>query len=368
LSQRTLANRRSTKILAGLAAILFLGVAAAAQGVSIEFKDGAFRVTGWQAPAKPPAKGWSSVFLVHAGRGDVPPLLGSYSVENGALVFRPQYPIAPGVQYRAVFHSPDGGAPIETIFNGPPRDTTPRAHVVQIYPSGDVLPSNQLRLYIYFSEPMSRGEASQYIHVLDENGKAHNDLFLPGEELWDPQFQRLTMTFDPGRIKRGLTSNQTIGPPIAEGKRYTLVIDRKWQDARGVPMVSDFRKTFRGGPAQRTPPDPQQWKIATPKANTMEPLAVNFSEPMNYALLQRMLQVDQSGANVAGKISVAGHETQWLFTPQQPWKQGDYQLVVDTGVEDLAGNHVGQPFDIDTFERVTEHITAQTISLPFAIR
>ena len=30
------------------------------------------------------------------------------------------------------------------------------------------------------------------------------------------------MTFDPGRIKRGLTSNEKMGPPIAEGRRYTL--------------------------------------------------------------------------------------------------------------------------------------------------
>ena len=60
------------------------------------------------------------------------------------------------------------------------------------------------------------------MHFLDENGKVHNNLFLPGDELWDPSYQRLTMTFDPGRIKRGLTSNETIWPPpIAEGvKRY----------------------------------------------------------------------------------------------------------------------------------------------------
>jgi hypothetical protein len=55
---------------------------------------------------------------------------------------------------------------------------------------------------------------------------------IPGEELWDPGFRRLTMTFAPGRIKRGLTSNESIGPPITEGKRYTLVVDRDWLDAR----------------------------------------------------------------------------------------------------------------------------------------
>jgi hypothetical protein len=108
---------------------------------------------------------------------------------------------------------------------------------------------------------MSRGVASQYIHILDENGKilqGSEAVFLPSQELWDPSFQRLTMTFDPGRIKRGLTSNERIGPPLAEGKRYTLVIDSEWPDARGAPMVQAFRKSFRGGPAQRNPPDPKQ--------------------------------------------------------------------------------------------------------------
>jgi hypothetical protein len=37
-------------------------------------------------------------------------------------------------------------------------------------------------------------------------------------------------------------------------------------------------------------------------------------------------------------------------------------------IEDLAGNHISQPFDIDTFKHVTERIAAKTISLPFTIR
>jgi hypothetical protein len=41
---------------------------------------------------------------------------------------------------------------------------------------------------------------------------------------------------------------------------------------------------------------------------------------------------------------------------------------VDTALEDLAGNHIGEAFDIDTFDHVTEHITSKTISLPFRIR
>jgi hypothetical protein len=358
--------------LAVIAVTLLVGVAAIGQaGVSIQFSDGTFKVTGWSAPAAHPAKGWASVFVVYAGTGDVPALAGTYTVEGGSLVFHPSYPIAPGAHYRAVFQPPGSGTPVEKTFDGPRQDKTSSARVERVYPSGNVLPSNILRLYIYFSAPMSRGQAGRRIHILDDNGKVLQGaqaVFLPGEELWDPNFQRLTMTFDPGRIKRGLTSNQSIGPPIAEGKRYTLVIDRDWEDARGVPMVEGFRKSFRGGPAERNPPDPKQWQITPPKAGTIGPLVVDFPNPMNYPLLQRMLTVSGARARVTGMVSVDHQEAQWRFTPHEPWRAGDYELIVDTAIEDLAGNHIGQAFDIDTFERVTRHIIANTISLPFAVR
>ena len=117
------------------------------------------------------------------------------------------------------------GEPTGSVGMSKLRSVTPAAHVEHVYPSADVLPSNQLRLYIYFSAAMSRGEAEQRIHILDADGKVLRGVFLPGQELWDPMNRRLTMTFDPGRIKRDLTSNRAMGPPIADGRRYTLVIE-----------------------------------------------------------------------------------------------------------------------------------------------
>jgi hypothetical protein len=89
---------------------------------------------------------------------------------------------------------------------------------------------------------------------------------------------------------------------------------------------------------------------------------------MNYPLMQRMLQVIGPGGNIAGAVSIGKEESEWRLTPQSPWKPGDYKLIVDTGLEDLAGNHIGQPFDIDVFDQVTERIISKTVSLPFAIR
>jgi hypothetical protein len=348
-------------------ALTLLAISVEAQSISIQFDGSSFKVTGWKAPTAPPSRDWSSVFVVYAGSGDVPSLAGNYTVENGTLVFRPTFPTAPGVHYRAVFHAPGGGAPVEADFNGPPRDMKPTARVEHIYPSADVLPSNQLRIYICFTQPMSRGEAFEHIQVFDDDGKPVKGVFLPEEELWDPAYQRLTLTFDPGRIKRGLTSNMNVGPPIAEGRRYTLVIDRDWPDARGVPMVEGYRKSYRGGPALRTPPDPKHWRIAQPVAGTAGALIVDFPTPMNYALLQRMLSVTGPHGKISGTIVLAHDETEWRFTPDSPWDAGNYQLVIDTNIEDLAGNHIGQPFDIDVFQHVTQHIATNTISLPFSV-
>jgi hypothetical protein len=369
MTSRTIHPQRA----ASLAALLCLCTLAAAQNaaVSIQFASGVFKVSNWPAPPTTPAKGWGSVLSVYAGAGDVPPLVGTYSVENGALVFHPKFPIAPGVHYRAVFRPPTGGPSVEKVFDGPPQPVNRVARVEQVYPSGDVWPSNQLRLYIFFSAPMSRGEAALHIHVRDGAGQELNGshaVFLPGEELWDPGFRRLTMTFDPGRIKRGLTSNESIGPPLAEGKPYTLAIDADWPDARGVPMAEGFRKTVRGGPAVRVPPDPRHWTVTAPKNGTRDAFVVDFPTPMNYPLLQRMLRISAARGNVAGTVTVTRQETEWRFAPQQIWMAGNYQLIIDTGLEDLAGNHIGQPFDLDVFDRVTEHINSTTVSLPFTVR
>jgi hypothetical protein len=176
------------------------------------------------------------------------------------------------------------------------------------------------------------------------------------------------MTFDPGRIKRDLTSNRSMGPPIVDGRRYTLVIDGDWPDATGLPMTGTFRKVFRGGPAVREPPDPKSWKVAAPAANSRDALVVSFGRPMNYALLQRMLKVSGPRGEVAGAIGVEREESEWRFTPGSPWAAGQYKLIIDTSLEDLAGNKIGQPFDIDVFDRVTERITTTATSVVFEIR
>jgi hypothetical protein len=343
--------------------ILFVSAVLAlpASAQTIRLDGDAFILNGWHENWPVPDGGFSSIFAVYTS-ADGPAVLGEYTVERDSIVFRPLFPLAAGVRYRAVFHLP-GGTPVETVFDGPKKESGPSAHVVHVYPSANVLPSNQLKMYIQFSAPMSRGEAWKHIHLLDAHGKPVESPFFEVEELWDADFQTLTVLFDPGRIKRGLRENEELGPPIREGGEYTLKIDREFLDARGVPLQEEFGKSFRGTSADRTPIDLKQWQFTQPKAGTVDPLIVSFTKPLDYALLQRAFAV----SGVKGTASLERDETQWRFTPEEPWKAGEYKLIVDLSLEDLAGNRIDRTFDVDTREGPSQAAATRTTALPFRI-
>ena len=345
-------------------AVCLAMAAAAARAQTIRMDGGNFRVEGWRLPA-PPAAGWESLFSVYAGDGDVPPLLGSYSVEGGVLVFHPKYPVSPGTHLRAELRVP-GGTPVTASFDLPRPGIVSTTRVEHVYPTSDILPENELKLYVYFTAPMRQGEAWQRVHLLDGAGKPIELAFLEiDQELWDREHTRLTILFDPGRIKRGLLPLAESGKILESGKSYTLSIDRDWQDARGAPLAEPYRKQFRVGPARRDPVEPAQWRIVAPHASTVEPLAIAFPEAMDYALLQRLIQVRGPEGPVEGGISVGKDETEWRFLPREPWKKAKYQIVVQVALEDLAGNRVGRPFDVDTFNTITRDIPAESVTLEF---
>ncbi len=156
---------------------------------------------------------------------------------------------------------------------------------------------------------------------------------------------------------------------LEQGKTYTLVIDREWKDANGEPLKEAFRKTFRAAAADETPPDPKTWRLAAPAAGGAAPLVVTFPKPMDHALLLDMLWVvDAAGRKIVGEFAVTDGETRWRFTPKQPWAAGPYRLVADARLEDLAGNTIGRPFEVDETHPTTTRSKAETVETPFEVR
>jgi hypothetical protein len=302
---------------------------------------------------------------------------GGYRIESGLLRFEPQFPLEPGITYRAIFRParmPGGGdtadGEVASLFQVPVNRPNPSNTVKMVYPSAGIVPENLLKFYIHFSAAMSRGRIYEHIQLRDEAGKQIELPFLEiDEELWDPTMTRLTLFIDPGRIKRGVRPLEEVGPALEAGKSYTLVIGNELKDGSGNPLKETFQKKFKVGPPDRDPPDPSAWKIQSPRAGTREPLAVIFTDPTDHALALRLITViGESGESLDGKPALEDQERRWIFTPGSSWRRGAYKLVIQTTLEDLAGNNIGKPFDVDLFEGIQRRLTTSTVGLSFEVR
>jgi hypothetical protein len=306
---------------------------------------------------------WSGILRVvvddSSAKTPTRPIIGRYTAGADRIRFEPRFAFAPGVAYRVQFDGsaleavarPTGGGGTGLVthrFRVPAPLSMRSTRVTAVHPAADLLPSNLLRWYVEFSAPMEPGTAHEHVRLLDETGRPVEHAFLRvDEELWDRDRRRLTLFFDPGRVKRGVKTNLEMGRPLMAGHRYRLVIDAAWRDASGGELVSGFDKDFDVGPVDGASPDPARWRLSPPRAGTSYPLRVAFGEPLDHALALRMIRVETHGGRVRGRVELAPGDSVWTFVPAEVWAPGDYILRVDGALEDLAGNSLARVFDAD---------------------
>jgi hypothetical protein len=307
-----------------------------------------------------------SEFVVRVdGDSDLPPMAGEVDAVEGGLRFTPSFPLTPGVGYRASLGEDD------RVFMIPEADMTPVARVAAVYPTADELPENLLKFYLHFSEPMAAGEAAKNVRLIGPEGKEEDLPFLElAEELWDPDGKRLTLFFDPGRVKRGLKPNEEHGRALAAGKDYELQIDATWRDAKGRAMAEGFTKKFRAVGADYAQPDARKWTIISPKAGTRDELRLTFSEALDHGLLGRLLTVYGSDDRaLSGVVRIGNGEKDWYWKPDEPWTAGDYRVEIEAILEDVAGNSVARLFEeVDGVKETWTVRDGRFVQIPFEIQ
>lgn len=236
-----------------------------------------------------------------------------------------------------------------------------------MYPSGDALPENALRLYVHFSRPMAVREATRHVRLLDADGREVTLAFVDVEGgLWDPGRKRLTLFFHPGRVKRGVAPGERMGPPLRAGREYRLVVDASMADAAGVPLGRAFERRFRAVEADREPPRADGVAV-DPPAGPTAPLSVRLPEPLDHALLARWIWVeDAQGRRVEGRGEAAERETRWTLTPDRPWTPGSYAVRIERALEDRAGNRFDRTFDREPGAPGSD--AGEALRLPFEVR
>jgi hypothetical protein len=347
-----------------LGSAVFLAACGAAEP-GLVYADGVVRASGWSGPA--PADGWESVLVVRASADEgAPAMLGEYVEHGGVVTFTPRFAPTPGVPLHATFHVKH--STLEATFGEPAKALPATTMVSHLYPSTDEWPENTLKMYLTFSAPMAAGEAYEHIRVLDDQGQVIIEPFVEIEpELWDVSGTRLTVLFDPGRIKRGLVDNEESGPPLMAGRKVTIEIDPSWRDASGATLTGKFSRVITVTKAVRDVVQPRTWKVEAPRAGGGD-LVVTFDRPMDHALAQRAISVTRDGGRVAGQVRLEDDERVWRFTPDEALAAGDYFIAVDGVLEDLAGNRPGKQFDVDTSDASQSTEATAVTAIPFKVR
>lgn len=313
---------------------------------------------------------YSELLQVFVGKQDAcctnrTPIAGQYEEDAGVVKFVPIYEFIEGQDYvvRVRLRGTEGSDPHTlTEFNIQSDALAVSAQVTKTYPSGDSLPENVLRFYIHFSKPMKPHVAFDYIKLVDATGKVDDAAFMKfKQELWSEDRKRLTLLMDPGRIKRNVSTNLRIGPALLKDQRYSLVVEGGWPAANGEQALTRYAKPFIVSDGLRELPDVDQWVITAPALGTYSALEIKFDRPFDHQLLHTDIKVvSESGSIIPGEIVVSSQETEWRFQPNKSWVSERITVVVDSELEDVAGNNFRDLLD-HSIETETKQIRSTSI-------
>ena len=243
--------------------------------------------------------------------------------------------------------------------------------VAQVFPTADVVPENQLRIYIHFSAPMGSRGGLDFVHLLDDAGQEVKDPFLPLDaEFWNDDRTRYTVFFDPGRQKRGIAPIADMGRSLTEGKSYTLVIDAAWRDGNGLPLKQPYRRTFKVGPPDEQPLDPTSWTIETPAAGHERAADRSRfpSRSITDCCCARSACWHPNGKPHRRRRRGRRERVDVVVHAAEPWKAGPHNLVAFAMLEDLAGNRIGRAFEVDQFDRTDKSAEPEKTLIPFVVK
>ena len=237
-----------------------------------------------------------------------------------------------------------GAEPNELVFDYFAKQGEPRW-----YPRIATVPSNALKFYLVFSEPMTTGDIFTHLQLIDtEKSTAIAGAFRE-VELWSPDAKRLTVWLHPGRQKSGVNLNEDEGPVLIEGHHYSMVLNRNATTTRGTTLPADVVLEFTAGPADHITLDPKQWKVLPPRISRQPawptaPVELKFGRVMDWAMLQDAVKTDVPG-HVLVEETFDG--TSWLLYPESAWTTGQHFIEVSPDLEDMAGNNLIRPFEVE---------------------
>jgi hypothetical protein len=228
--------------------------------------------------------------------------------------------------------------------------------LVQVYPSGDSVPENLLRIELRFSAPLWPALRIDQVKLVDLKGVEVKDAFfdLP---LPTSDGKKALILLHPGRVKTGVGANIALGRALHDGDSVTLVVNHP-------ALANPFRKHWHVTAFDGESPQPARWTFEPPQSGTRSPLVLHLTKPISSSSEDLIAIRDPNGRQLAGDTCLKYGETEWLFVPTRRWHPGNYAVVVHPDLEDCAGNRSCAPYEANGASRLNDREEAV---LPFEI-
>jgi hypothetical protein len=77
--------------------------------------------------------------------------------------------------------------------------------------------------------------------------------------------------------------------------------------------------------------------------------------------------IGPNGSEVKGKAELDVTKNAWVFRPADGWVAGRYSIRIDPVLEDVCGNRIGMPFEVDLSKPRPKETKAVPVELPFTV-
>ena len=145
---------------------------------------------------------------------------------------------------------------VAAVVGRPAVARSPSTVVTHLYPSGDVVPANQLRMYLHFSAPMDWRSGSTTSRSSTSAARRSSTRSCRSTRTSGTTIARATPCSSiPAASSAASCRTGRWARALDAGKRYTLVVKREWRDGHGLPLKEEFRHEFRAEPGDRAAAD-----------------------------------------------------------------------------------------------------------------
>lgn len=302
-------------------------------------------------------------------KGSQYPVLGEIETTRSRHIFTPAVPLERGQTYEVLRANPsDGngsGRNALLAFTIPADSTLTTPALISIFPSCDTIPSNLLKIYLQFSEPMMEGRSPRFAQMFDSNsGDTVKNAFLDLQpELWNEDRTILTLWLDPGRIKQDLIPNKNLGVVLNENKTYRLDIAKGWKSSLGVATDKNYSRTFVTTSRDVSRPDLKNWSIEVHR----DTIIVNTKETLDWSLLNSTLSIWSGDEEVLSNTISERCEHGVMMITNSPLTSGSYTLRVEARLEDLSGNNLNRLFETDVTGTSNKSIHKEFYTISFNV-